>query len=40
LARQAKLAIVCGVINAVGGDGLLLGVRIGELSVMAALTAL
>ncbi len=34
------LAIACGVIDAIANTGLLLGVRIGELSVMAVLTAL
>jgi drug/metabolite transporter (DMT)-like permease len=34
------LAIACGVVDAVANAGLLLGVRLGELSVMAVLTAL
>lgn len=35
-----RFAIACGVIDAIANAGLLLGVRIGELSVMAVLTAL
>jgi drug/metabolite transporter (DMT)-like permease len=35
-----SLAITCGVIDAVANTGLLIGVRLGELSVMAVLTAL
>jgi len=35
-----RLAIACGVVDAVANTGLLLGVRIGELSVIAVLTAL
>ena len=35
-----RFAIVCGVIDAIANTGLLLGVRLGELSVMAVLTAL
>lgn len=35
-----RLAIACGIVDAVANAGLLLGVRIGELSVMAVLTAL
>jgi drug/metabolite transporter (DMT)-like permease len=34
------LAIACGIVDAVANAGLLLGVRLGELSVMAVLTAL
>jgi len=34
------LAILCGVVDAAANTGLLIGVRIGELSVMAVLTAL
>lgn len=35
-----KFAIACGIIDAIANAGLLLGVRLGELSVMAVLTAL
>jgi drug/metabolite transporter (DMT)-like permease len=35
-----RLAIACGIVDAVANAGLLLGVRIGELSIMAVLTAL
>lgn len=35
-----RLAIACGVIDAIANVGLLIGVRIGDLSVMAVLTAL
>lgn len=35
-----RLAIACGVVDAIANAGLLLGVRLGELSVMAVLTAL
>jgi drug/metabolite transporter (DMT)-like permease len=35
-----KFAIACGVVDAIANVGLLLGVRLGELSVMAVLTAL
>lgn len=34
------LAVACGVVDAIANAGLLLGVRLGELSVMAVLTAL
>ena len=35
-----RLALACGVVDAIANTGLLLGVRLGELSVMAVLTAL
>jgi drug/metabolite transporter (DMT)-like permease len=35
-----RLAILCGVVDAAANTGLLIGLRIGELSVMAVLTAL
>jgi drug/metabolite transporter (DMT)-like permease len=35
-----RLVIACGIIDAIANTGLLLGVRLGELSVMAVLTAL
>jgi len=35
-----RLAVACGIVDAVANAGLLLGVRIGELSIMAVLTAL
>jgi drug/metabolite transporter (DMT)-like permease len=35
-----RLSIACGIVDAVANAGLLLGVRIGELSIMAVLTAL
>jgi drug/metabolite transporter (DMT)-like permease len=35
-----RFAIACGVVDAIANAGLLLGVRLGELSVMAVLTAL
>jgi len=35
-----RLAILCGIVDAVANTGLLLGLRLGELSVMAVLTAL
>ena len=35
-----RLAIACGILDAVANAGLLLGVRIGELSIIAVLTAL
>ncbi len=35
-----RLAIACGVVDAIANTGLLLGVRLGELSVMAVLAAL
>ena len=38
--RGLLLAVVCGVVDALANAGLLLGVRIGDLSVMAVLTAL
>jgi drug/metabolite transporter (DMT)-like permease len=39
-ASGIRFAIACGVIDAVANVGLLIGVRLGELSVMAVLTAL
>jgi len=38
--RGLGLAVICGLIDATANAGLLLGVRIGDLSVMAVLTAL
>ncbi|MET0974629.1 MAG: DMT family transporter [Leifsonia sp.] len=35
-----RLAILCGIVDAVANTGLLVGLRLGELSVMAVLTAL
>ncbi|WP_411701469.1 EamA family transporter [Conyzicola sp.] len=35
-----RLAILCGIVDAVANTGLLIGLRLGELSVMAVLTAL
>jgi drug/metabolite transporter (DMT)-like permease len=35
-----RLAIACGVVDAVANSGLLLGIRIGDLSIIAVLTAL
>jgi drug/metabolite transporter (DMT)-like permease len=35
-----RLAIACGIVDAAANCGLLLGIRIGDLSVMAVLTAL
>ena len=35
-----RLAIACGIVDAVANAGLLFGVRVGELSIMAVLTAL
>ena len=38
--RGIQLAIVCGVVDVVANVGLLVGVRIGELSIMSVLTAM
>jgi len=35
-----RLAIICGIVDAAANTGLLIGLRLGELSVMAVLTAL
>lgn len=40
LRRAVMIAVACGLVDAVANAGLLLGVRLGELSVMAVLTAL
>lgn len=40
LRRGIMFAVACGIVDAVANAGLLLGVRLGELSVMAVLTAL